>query len=107
MSSQARRKVIAATSCPSTVSPRLPNSSSPGGTTRPSQRCRSHRQPGTVILGRRTYDEWAGFWPDSDIEPFASFINAVPKYVATSSPLERSGPTRTRSRTGWSTSCGT
>jgi dihydrofolate reductase len=42
-----------------------------------------------VILGRRTYDEWAGFWPSSDIEPFASFINAVPKYVATSTPLER------------------
>ena len=43
----------------------------------------------TVILGRRTYDEWAGFWPDSEIEPFASFINAVPKYVATSTPLEQ------------------
>lgn len=42
----------------------------------------------TVILGRRTYDEWAGFWPGSEIEPFASFINAVPKYVATSKPLE-------------------
>jgi dihydrofolate reductase len=44
----------------------------------------------TVILGRRTYDEWAEFWPDSDIEPFASFINAVPKFVVTSTPLERS-----------------
>ena len=43
----------------------------------------------TVILGRRTYDEWAGFWPSSDIEPFASFINTVPKYVATSTPLDR------------------
>ncbi|HSS68203.1 MAG TPA: dihydrofolate reductase family protein [Nocardioidaceae bacterium] len=41
-----------------------------------------------VILGRRTYDEWAGFWPESEIEPFASFINAVPKNVATSTPLE-------------------
>jgi dihydrofolate reductase len=41
-----------------------------------------------VILGRRSYDEWAGFWPGSDIEPFASFINKVPKYVATSSPLD-------------------
>ena len=30
----------------------------------------------TVLLGRRTYDEWAGFWPASDIEPFASFIKA-------------------------------
>ncbi|WP_432884805.1 dihydrofolate reductase family protein [Kribbella sp. CA-245084] len=41
-----------------------------------------------VILGRRTYDEWSGFWPTSDIEPFASFINAAPKYVATSTPLK-------------------
>jgi dihydrofolate reductase len=40
-----------------------------------------------VILGRRSYDEWAGFWPGSDIEPFATFINEVPKYVATSTPL--------------------
>jgi dihydrofolate reductase len=38
----------------------------------------------TVILGRRTYDEWAEFWPRSDIEPFASFINTVHKYVVTS-----------------------
>src|ERR1700710_1684764 len=42
-----------------------------------------------VILGRRSYDEWADYWPGSDVEPFASFINAVPKYVATSTPLEQ------------------
>ena len=42
-----------------------------------------------VILGRRSYDEWVAFWPDSDIEPFATFINGVEKYVATSAPLER------------------
>jgi dihydrofolate reductase len=41
-----------------------------------------------VLLGRRTYDEWAEFWPASDIEPFASFINSTPKYVATSTPLQ-------------------
>jgi dihydrofolate reductase len=40
-------------------------------------------------LPRRSYDEWAEFWPGSEIEPFASFINAVTKYVATSTPLER------------------
>jgi dihydrofolate reductase len=38
----------------------------------------------TVILGRRTYDDWAAFWPASEIEPFASFINGVEKFVATS-----------------------
>jgi dihydrofolate reductase len=42
-----------------------------------------------VILGRRSYDEWSEFWPDSDIEPFAAFINGVAKYVATSTPLDR------------------
>ena len=44
----------------------------------------------SVILGRRSYDEWAEFWPSSDIEPFATFINGVAKYVATSTPLDRS-----------------
>jgi dihydrofolate reductase len=42
-----------------------------------------------VILGRRGYDAWAEFWPGSEIQSFASFINAVPKYVPTSTPLER------------------
>jgi dihydrofolate reductase len=41
----------------------------------------------TVLLGRRTFDEWAGFWPTSNIEPFASFINRVEKFVVTSTPL--------------------
>ena len=42
-----------------------------------------------VILGRRSYTEWARFWPSSLIEPFATFINGVTKYVATSTPLDR------------------
>ena len=42
-----------------------------------------------VVLGRRSYHEWAGFWPDSKIQPFAAFINAVAKYVVTSAPLDR------------------
>jgi dihydrofolate reductase len=42
-----------------------------------------------VILGRRSYEEWADFWPGSEIEPFATFINGVSKYVATSRPLDR------------------
>ena len=41
-----------------------------------------------VILGRRSYTEWAKFWPGSEIQPFATFINGVTKYVATSAPLE-------------------
>ncbi len=35
----------------------------------------------TVLLGRVTYQEWAPYWPTSTDEPFASFINNVPKYV--------------------------
>lgn len=42
-----------------------------------------------VILGRRSYEEWSQFWPASDIEPFATFINHVAKYVASSAPLGR------------------
>jgi dihydrofolate reductase len=44
----------------------------------------------TVLLGRTMYDEWSEYWPPSDIEPFASFINAVSKHVVTTSPLQRS-----------------
>jgi dihydrofolate reductase len=42
-----------------------------------------------VILGRRSYAEWAQFWPTSQIQPFATFINGVTKHVATSTPLDR------------------
>jgi dihydrofolate reductase len=43
----------------------------------------------TVLLGRRTYEEWAGYWPGSDIEPFATFINSVAKFVVTSSTCQQ------------------
>jgi dihydrofolate reductase len=42
-----------------------------------------------VILGRRSYNEWAQFWPSSRVQPFATFINGVTKYVATSTPLDQ------------------
>jgi dihydrofolate reductase len=44
----------------------------------------------SVLLGRRSYDEWARFWPGpgSEIEPFAPFINGVRKFVFTSTPLD-------------------
>jgi dihydrofolate reductase len=42
----------------------------------------------TVLLGRGMHDEWAGFWPTSDIQPFADFINNVRKVVLTSRPLD-------------------
>jgi dihydrofolate reductase len=48
-----------------------------------------------VILGRRSYAEWAQFWPGSQIQPFAAFINGVTKHVATSTPLDRDWPNAT------------
>jgi dihydrofolate reductase len=48
-----------------------------------------------VILGRRSYTEWAEFWPSSEIQPFAAFINGVTKHVATSTPLDRDWPNAT------------
>jgi dihydrofolate reductase len=38
-----------------------------------------------VILGRVTFTEWAGYWPTSTDEPFASWINGAQKFVASSS----------------------
>lgn len=34
-----------------------------------------------LLLGRRTYDIFAAFWPERDDE-FATLFNAIPKYVA-------------------------
>lgn len=39
-----------------------------------------------VIRGRRSYDDWAGYRPGSDVEPFASLINGVAKHVVTFTP---------------------
>lgn len=35
----------------------------------------------TMLLGRVTYEEWASYWPFSNDEPYASFINNTPKVV--------------------------
>lgn len=40
---------------------------------------------GTVILGRRSYEEWAGYWPDHHDDPFAAFINPIEKIVVSRS----------------------
>ena len=41
----------------------------------------------TVLLGRTTFDEWSRYWPTSNEQPFADFINGVQKFVVTSRPL--------------------
>jgi dihydrofolate reductase len=38
-----------------------------------------------MLLGRVTYQEWMGFWPTSNYQPFADHINGIPKYVASRS----------------------
>ena len=40
-----------------------------------------------ILLGRGTYDYWVDYWPTSDVEPFASFINNTQKHVFTSREL--------------------
>lgn len=39
-----------------------------------------------LLLGRRTYDAWAGFWPQAGDSPMANNLNAATKYVATHRP---------------------
>ncbi|MGV8833175.1 MAG: dihydrofolate reductase family protein [Devosia sp.] len=37
----------------------------------------------TVLMGRVGYEQWAGYWPNAQVDDdFASFINGVPKHVA-------------------------
>ena len=36
-----------------------------------------------LLLGRRTYDIWSGFWPKAPSSPMADGLNAATKYVAT------------------------
>ena len=52
-----------------------------------------------LLLGRRTYDIWSGFWPKAPSNPMSDRINAATKYVATHradslawGPLESLGP---------------
>ena len=39
-----------------------------------------------LLLGRRTYDLWAGFWPKAPGGPISDPLNAATKYVATHRP---------------------
>jgi len=43
-------------------------------------------QPFDQLLGRRTYDIFADYWPKHDDQPIGALFNRVTKYVATSSP---------------------
>jgi len=52
-----------------------------------------------LLLGRRTYDIWSGFWPKAPSSPMSDRLNAATKHVATHrpeslgwGPFERLGP---------------
>ena len=46
-----------------------------------------HSQPFELLLGRRTYDIWATYWPRLQAgHPIADLFNSVPKHVATHRP---------------------
>src|SRR5881397_77942 len=46
----------------------------------------AHGESFDLLLGRRTYDLWAGFWPKAPSSPIADGLNAATKYVATHRP---------------------
>lgn len=59
----------------------------------------AHSEHFDLLLGRRTYDIWSGFWPTAGNNPFANSLNAATKFVATHrpdslkwGPVERFGP---------------
>ena len=43
----------------------------------------AHGERFDLLLGRRTYDGWSGFWPKAPSSPIADRLNAATKYVAT------------------------
>jgi dihydrofolate reductase len=46
----------------------------------------AHGERFDLLLGRRTYDLWSGYWPKAPSSPIADGINAATKYIATHRP---------------------
>jgi dihydrofolate reductase len=46
----------------------------------------AHGERFDLLLGRRTYDMWSGFWPKAPSSPFADRLNAATKFIATHRP---------------------
>jgi dihydrofolate reductase len=46
----------------------------------------AHGESFDLVLGRRTYDMWSGFWPTALSSPMADRLNAAKKCVATHRP---------------------
>jgi dihydrofolate reductase len=45
-----------------------------------------HGERFDLLLGRRTYDIWSGYWPKAPSSPLADALNAATKYIATHRP---------------------
>jgi dihydrofolate reductase len=46
----------------------------------------AHGERFDLLLGRRTYDMWSGFWPTAPSTPIGDRLNAATKYVVTHRP---------------------
>ena len=46
----------------------------------------AHGEDFDLLLGRRTYDIWSGYWPKAGTSPMADSINGATKYIATHRP---------------------
>ena len=46
----------------------------------------AHGESFDLLLGRRTYDMWSGFWPKAPSSPMADRLNAATKFIATHRP---------------------
>jgi dihydrofolate reductase len=51
----------------------------------------AHGEKFDLLLGRRTYDSWSGFWPKAPSSLMADGLNAAKKYVATHRPQSLNG----------------
>src|SRR5215211_6857379 len=43
---------------------------------------------GSIVLGRRTYEDFAGYWPKQKDNPYTETLNAARKYVASTTLSE-------------------
>ena len=46
----------------------------------------AHGERFNLLLGRRTYDMWSGFWPKAPSSPIGDRLSAATKFVATHRP---------------------
>jgi dihydrofolate reductase len=45
-------------------------------------------QRGSIVLGRRTYEDFAGYWPKQEDNPYTEALNRAQKYIASTTLSE-------------------